>query len=511
VVKQGDSPPVTIDSSGGFIEGDAHHEDKAAPSTPDVEVRLAETTSAPAGRPATARPSPARAPRRSRTSASSADPVEAPHSSAGPQVSPLSVPVRGLATGRYDPPVQVQKQLAHSTFAAESPSPTDEFNAPSGPVTAPDGPTGAFITVASRLLSAALTPFSAPGPATPAQTPVLWAVLAWVRREFGRTGQTATPPSHGPTSGLDGDAARPHIALTGRSVPIGNDVAGVAIAGDRLYVADAATGSVSAIGLESRQPSGAPIVVGDAPTFVTAHGDRLYVANGAEDTVSVVEVRSGSAQYNEIARIPVGAAPLDLAIGSDLLYVANSLDGTLSVIGITSLRPAGEPIAINGGVWAVAFANDKVYVTNATDSAVSIVDASRSAAQHTVIGEIDLGDDPATGLAATPDGSRLFVTVSRLGSSFVAVIDTETDTVAEDVIATGAAATDVVFSPDGRFAYIAHDGCIAVIDTATLRVLDEYDHSSDVDFMAIDPAGRHLYVSSVTADTMAVLSTQTEI
>jgi hypothetical protein len=43
---------------------------------------------------------------------------------------------------------------------------------------------GALLTAASGLLAVVLTPFVMPGPAASADPPIVWAMLAWVRRQF---------------------------------------------------------------------------------------------------------------------------------------------------------------------------------------------------------------------------------------------------------------------------------------------------------------------------------------
>jgi YVTN family beta-propeller protein len=168
-------------------------------------------------------------------------------------------------------------------------------------------------------------------------------------------------------------------------------------------------------------------------------------------------------------------------------------------------------------VWSLAAANDRVYVSNAADGVVAIIDTD------SLIGMIDLGEeDIATELAATPDGSQIYVTAIRRSDLFgrIAVIDTATDTFvavnpgnAEPQYISVGSAADVVFSPDGRQAYIANarGGSISVLDTSTFEVLDIVRYTraadADVDFMAISPDGTRLYVSSLTDDAMAVIST----
>jgi VCBS repeat-containing protein len=52
---------------------------------------------------------------------------------------------------------------------------------------------GAVVSVATTLVSALLAPLLVPGPTAPAEPPLLWAVLGWVRREIARTFFNKTP------------------------------------------------------------------------------------------------------------------------------------------------------------------------------------------------------------------------------------------------------------------------------------------------------------------------------
>ena len=71
--------------------------------------------------------------------------------------------------------------MSESTIrvAAGAPAPAD------GETTGPMALPGTLLNVASGLLVAVLAPFLMPTPATPADTPVLWAVLGWARRQLG--------------------------------------------------------------------------------------------------------------------------------------------------------------------------------------------------------------------------------------------------------------------------------------------------------------------------------------
>ncbi|MGV0795065.1 Ig-like domain-containing protein, partial [Mycolicibacterium sp. XJ1819] len=92
----------------------------------------------------------------------------------------------------------------------------------------------ALVTAATAMVGVLLTPFLAPGPIQPAQPPLLWVVLAWVRREVQRTffnypphirsqditltlepGQTSGPIAFDAHDG-DGDPLTYRVAQRGR-------------------------------------------------------------------------------------------------------------------------------------------------------------------------------------------------------------------------------------------------------------------------------------------------------
>lgn len=100
--------------------------------------------------------------------------------------------------------VDIPAPAARTAFVAPSDDATPTVSLFSAPTPAheverlvPADPVAAFVaaplTIVSTLVSAVLTPFLAPGPAAPTNVPVLWAVLAWVRREISRSFFNRTP------------------------------------------------------------------------------------------------------------------------------------------------------------------------------------------------------------------------------------------------------------------------------------------------------------------------------
>ena len=120
-------------------------------------------------------------------SISAANAVTAPGSGARAQ----SRLMRTLDVQEIDPADGQQQLLtANTTQHASALSMTTQASTLAAPV----DPVGALlavpttiINIAAGVVAAFLSPFLAPGPATPAEPPLLWAVLAWVRREVQRT------------------------------------------------------------------------------------------------------------------------------------------------------------------------------------------------------------------------------------------------------------------------------------------------------------------------------------
>ena len=85
-----------------------------------------------------------------------------------------------LATA--DPAADWTNQVFGATLTAPPP-PASSVPEPTAPLMAVPS---TFIGVAANLLNAALAPILAPGPTGPIESPVLWAVLGWVRRQSTR-------------------------------------------------------------------------------------------------------------------------------------------------------------------------------------------------------------------------------------------------------------------------------------------------------------------------------------
>ena len=237
-------------------------------------------------------------------------------------------------------------------------------------------------------------------------------------------------------------------------------------------------------------------------------GNTLYAAGGSDDAVYVY-TRSGNA-FVSAGAIPLGhfapgstgsarnrglgrgvqpnAGGMDVSADGRTLVVANNYNDSISVIDTASrqvryehdLRPyatgnegrSGMP----GGTFPFTVAmkgNEIAYVSSDRDREVVAIDVS-SPSGGQLIARIPLAGN-ALGMTIDADGSTLYV--AQDNADEVAVVDTFTNTVREQIDArgpagmlqggryTGAATSAVTLSPDGRTLYAVNSGAnsIAVI------------------------------------------------
>ena len=259
-----------------------------------------------------------------------------------------------------------------------------------------------------------------------------------------------------------------------------------------------------------------PITVGPLPTTVAVSGPRVYVLNSGDNTISVI-----NANTNQVIDTS-GPLGNNFAVGPDgaRLYVVNGNSNSVSIVDANTLTPVGASIPVGSSPSDVAVSPDGryVHVANAGDGeftagSVSIIDTST----NTVVAELVTGSGVIStiphALAVTPDGSKVYV--ANAGEGTVSVIDTATKQVVGDPVFVGGEPFDVAVSPDGSWVYVANngDGTVSVIDTTTDQVVDTItvgagDTRSGPYAVAVSPDGSQLYVGR-NDDTVWVVDTTT--
>lgn len=188
-----------------------------------------------------------------------------------------------------------------------------------------------------------------------------------------------------------------------------------------LFVADADHDLLVVIDTKTRTVLRQTPVAHQPERVLVAPDGALFVSSRGSRTVSRL---SAGGEVVE-ATATVGAEPVGLALSSDKtqLVVANSMSGTVSMLDAKSLQVRRE-VEVGGQPWAVTAAPDgrRLYVTDYTSGAVRVVDLDR--------------------------GGKLGLTLEQPAQAECAFGTVATRTPAQ--------AADVVLSPDGDRAYVAH-------------------------------------------------------
>jgi YVTN family beta-propeller protein len=264
--------------------------------------------------------------------------------------------------------------------------------------------------------------------------------------------------------------------------------------GRELYVTCEAADSVVVVDPAARAKV-AEIPVGGEPTGVTfsPNGRLAFVTNRLDDTVSVIDV----AGRKVTATLKTGNEPHGVLAdrAGKLLYVLNTSSNDISVFDIATLKRV-KNLSGGNGPWSLAMSPDSshILVTNMKSmfapvrerfsSEVTVIDAGRAAAED----RLKAADaNLMMGVAWHPSGEFALATLNRTKSAVpmtrllqgwtitngLAVIWSNggLDEVLLDEPDMGFAdATDVAFTPDGRYALVTSSGTdrVAVVDIQKL-------------------------------------------
>ena len=266
---------------------------------------------------------------------------------------------------------------------------------------------------------------------------------------------------------------------------------------NELYVTCEASDTVIVVNTATREKV-AEIPVGGNPTGIgfTPDGRRAFVTNRLDDTVSVIDTTARKV----LAAIKVGNEPHGVLTdpAGKLLYVLNTSSNDISVIDVATLKWV-KNLSAGNGPWSLAMSPDggHILITNMKSrfaplrqpfvSEVTAIETNRGTVEdRLVVPDANL----MMGVAWHPSGKFALATLNRTKGTIpmtrllqgwtitngLGVIwrDGTVDEVLLDESDMGFAdATDVVCTPDGRYALVTSSGTdrIAVVDVAKLLSL----------------------------------------
>ena len=195
------------------------------------------------------------------------------------------------------------------------------------------------------------------------------------------------------------------------------------------------------------------------------------------------------------------------------LFVPARYSDEVAVIN-TSTNHVITQIPLGVGAYPIRIATTKdrlkAFVSDNHTSSISVLDTVALTNIATIPVERAPGEN-----TITPDGSQLWVIhqiplQSDHQHSPVDVIDTATNLVITTVLIPGQGAKDILFTQDGRFAYIANNtaGEVDVIDTTTYQVTS-IPTGPGCRRLAFSPAGDRVYATDNYGDKVSVIDTTT--
>jgi YVTN family beta-propeller protein len=334
----------------------------------------------------------------------------------------------------------------------------------------------------------------------------LWGLLAWVAQEiqhtfFNQTPTTAYNPAEN-SRAVDGVVTGDLHAEDGDGDPLSFTVTQGPQDGSVVINPDGTFAYTPGPGWDPTQQLDDSFTVAVEDQGFHLHGPLFFLKpDFGHSTTATVAV---TVERIVVAAIDVGDGPYDLALSPDgtRVYVTNAFDDTVSVIDAAT-NTVTATIGVGEGPTGVAVSPDgaTAYVTGSNDTVVSVIDT----ATNTVTATITAGS--STGAAVSPDGATAYV-VEQFGDS-VLVIDTATNTVTA-TIAVGADPTEVAVSPDGSTVYVTNFGpdTVSVIDTATNTVTSTIAVGGSPLDVAVSPDGTLAYVTKGDG-TVSVIDTAT--
>ena len=159
------------------------------------------------------------------------------------------------------------------------------------------------------------------------------------------------------------------------------------------------------------------------------------------------------------------------------------------------------------GVWPAQAASNHVRViqTNSAGDNIHIIDP----ATNKVVGEIK-GIEVSHGVAAAPDGSRLYV--SNESMSTVDVVDAKSLKIMQQIPLSGNP-NNISVTPDGKKVYVAiiqAPGAVDVIDTASLKKIKTIPTKGGIHNLYVTPDGKFVAAGSPRGKRLNVIDTKTD-
>ncbi|RYD89819.1 MAG: hypothetical protein EOP50_16945, partial [Sphingobacteriales bacterium] len=316
----------------------------------------------------------------------------------------------------------------------------------------------------------------------------------------------------------DASAASCDAGLSGSQTftILGSPVASITYGGSPLCANGAAlvTHSGAMGGIYTASPSGLSIDAGTGAVNLTSSTAGSYtvtytsVANGCTASVTAPVAIMYAPVVQPVSNLLVCAGTTIEAIvfngangytwTNDNPSIGLDASGTGNIGPITAQNNGPGPNSAQ--VTVTPTSNSFAYVANTGNNEVAVIDRTT----NSIVKTIPVGTAP-TGVAVSPDGSKVYVTNS--GSNSVSVIRTATNTVSSTVTV-GSGPYGVAFQPGGSKAYVTNylGGSVSVINAATDLVAGTFSVGSLPRGVTFSPDGTKAYVANYGGASVSVIN-----
>ena len=314
-------------------------------------------------------------------------------------------------------------------------------------------------------------------------------------------------------------------------IPVGDDPRGIAVVGDKVYVANHDDDTISIIDATTLTVTQV-ISAGLDPCAIAYNPNNgyLYVTNRVDsDSGTVTIIDTDIPTYTQVATPVVGTKPTGIAFNpnDDYMYVAmNYAPGSVLVISDTSVIDTVTD-TFSSFNWpahiAVKEASNLLYVTNSGANTVSVI----SGATRAVTNEIVLNLPKPWGIAVNQNTGWVYVATESGGKlGRIQPNDTVTDAIEPDP---PSALRMVAVDPAQNLVFVTQDDLntlgddpggthhsppteemekVFVYDPETGDWVDELEITVQQDperGIAFDPVRHRLYVSNRRSNTVTVI------
>jgi YVTN family beta-propeller protein len=278
------------------------------------------------------------------------------------------------------------------------------------------------------------------------------------------------------------------ISLPAGSVP----VFAYSNIGAQLFVAESGVNKVGVVTFNGAVSAlTTEVTVGSTPVglVATPDGTHLFVANKGDGTISVVDTGRDALLATLPNTIAVGgsasSAPIYLAVNNKgtLVFSVNSGTNNVSIIDTSTDTSVDVAVGTSPNFAYFDAVNNKLWVTNAGSSSVSVINVDVNSATYRSVTNIPLavaGCGSPLGSSASvlnpqlitvlADGSRAYV--ADYGCSSVSVINTLSNAITKTILV-GTAPVSIISSPDNTKVYTANSGSgnVSIIQTVNDTVV----------------------------------------